>query len=184
MSKRLWAITGTALILTLAFVALFTARAEAHEHREVGPYEIVFGWQVEPAFAGVFNGPELTITDAETGDPVEGAEETLRLRVRFGPANKVLTLSPAWGEPGHYVAPLTPTRAGDYAFELTGKIGATTIRETFTSADGEFSSIEPVSDHLFPDSEADLTSLQRQIDALTEQVEALQEAVEALEAGE
>ena len=180
MSKKILAMASAALVLTVAFFAFFAPIAEAHEHREVGPYEITFGWQVEPAFSGVFNGPEINITNVETGDPVEGAESTLRLRVRFGPESKMLALQPAWQEPGHYVAALTPTRAGDYVFELTGKIGDTTVRETFTSADGDFSSIEPASDILFPDSEADLVSLQQQIDALTEQIEALQETVDEL----
>lgn len=181
MSKRLAAGAATALILCLVLVLLVSIRTSAHEGREVGPYEIVFGWQIEPAFAGVSNGPELWITDHETGEPVEGAETTVRLRVRFGPATKVLTLEPAWEDPGHYVAALTPTRAGDYTFELTGRIGNTTIRETFTSADGDFSSIEPASDILFPDSDADVVSLQAQIGELTAQVEELRAVVEALQ---
>lgn len=179
MKKHNLAITVVAIALALG-VWFFGARdAIAHEHREVGEYELSFGWQVEPAFAGVPNGIEVEIHDAD-GNPVEGAEGSLRVRVRIGPASRALTLSPAWNEPGRYVAALTPTRAGDYAFDFTGRIGTTTLRETFTSADGSFSTVEPASDTLFPDEEIDNLSLQRQIDALTEQIEALQEQVDLL----
>src|SRR5215207_7342630 len=111
-----------AVLAAVAIYAFTVSEASAHEHREVGDYEISFGWQVEPAFSGVFNGPEITITDTSTDEPVVGAEETLTLTVSFGPESKVLTLEPAWNEPGHYVTFLTPTRPGDYEFELSGTI--------------------------------------------------------------
>jgi hypothetical protein len=180
---------GAAAIVVVLVVALFllnTMRASAHEHREVGEYELTFGWQVEPAYAGVFNGPELFIVDAESQEPIEGAEETLELTVRFGGKSKRLTLEPAWQDPGHYVAALTPTRPGDYVFELSGTISSTTaitptvVEEIFTSADGEFSTIEPSSDLLFPDTTLDPVRIQSQIDTLTAEIEALREEVEAL----
>jgi hypothetical protein len=99
-----------------------------------------------------------------------------------------LKLEPAWQDPGHYVAYLTPTRPGDYVFQLTGMIsqtGALTptiVNETFTSADGEFSSIEPASDVLFPDAKQDVASLQAQVDALKKQVDALLKDVATLKA--
>jgi len=175
----------------LALVALafwFVPNASAHEHREVGDYEIAFGWQVEPAIAGVFNGPELFITTHEDGKPLEGAEETLKLKVTFGNQSRDLKLSPAWQEPGHYVAHLTPTRAGDYTFQVTGTISstavmtATLVKETFSSADGEFSSVEPASDVLFPDTKWDGAGFQAQIDALKAQVDALKKELEAVKA--
>jgi hypothetical protein len=181
-------IVGIVALLATVGIYVFTAStASAHEHREVGDYEITFGWQVEPAFAGVFNGPEIRIIDTTTDEPVVGAEETLTLTVSFGPESKVLTLEPAWGEPGNYVAALTPTRPGDYEFELTGTISVSTalsetvVNELFTSADGDFSTIEPAADHLFPDTESDPISLQRQIDDLLEEIEALKAAVEELQ---
>lgn len=161
----------------------------AHEHRHAGDYEISFGWQVEPAFAGVFNGPEIRITDTTTDEPVVGAEKTLTLTVSFGPESKVLALKPAWNDPGHYVAALTPTRPGDYEFEITGSISVTTaltetvVNEIFTSADGDFSTVEPAEDLLFPDSKSDAVSLQKQIDALKAEIETLTAAIEELSEG-
>ena len=172
-----------ALLLAVGFYAFSAREASAHEHRHIGDYEISFGWQVEPAFAGVFNGPEIRITDTTTDEPVVGAEETLTLTVSFGPESKVVNLQPAWNDPGHYVASLTPTRPGDYAFELSGFISVTTalsetvVSEFFTSADGDFSTIEPAADILFPDDGSDAVSLQREIDALKEEIEALKTQV-------
>ena len=167
------------LVVAVGFYVFYGPQAWAHEGRHVGDYEITFGWQVEPAFAGVFNGPEIHIVDTTTDEPVVGAEETLKLTVSFGPVSKVLALEPAWNDPGHYVAALTPTRPGDYEFELSGTISVTTalsetvVAEIFTSADGDFSTIEPAEDVLFPDGATDAVSLQRQIDDLVEEIEDL-----------
>jgi hypothetical protein len=163
--------------------------ASAHEGRTVGEYSIVFGWRVEPAYTGLLNGPEFTITiagdhheedvqatdeheddheEAATEEPdthtdlgtddhhdeaaeiVEGAEETLQLEVTFGDQSKVLRLRSVFGEPGHYTADLIPTMPGDYSFRLTGTINGTEIDEVFSSADGEFSTVEPIEDIQFP----------------------------------
>ena len=178
------------MIAAASIYLLNAPTALAHEHRHVGDYEITFGWQVEPAFAGVHNGPEVRIIDTTTDEPVVGAAETLTLTVKFGPATKVLTLEPAWNEPGNYVAALTPTRPGDYEFTLTGTISVTSavsetvVNEIFTSADGDFSTVEPAGDILFPDDKTDAVSLQRQIDNLQKEIEALKEIVAELSAGQ
>jgi hypothetical protein len=188
MKKLTTIVVAVIVMAAAAFFLVNTQRASAHEHRDIGEYEIVFGWQVEPAYVGIFNGPELAIAHHETGEPVEGAEETLELSVTLGNQTKTLVLEPAWNEPGHYVAYVTPTRPGDYSFELTGTISATdaltetVVNEIFTSADGEFSSIEPIGDVLFPDDELDLVSMQSQIDALVEEIEALREEIAVLTA--
>jgi hypothetical protein len=189
-SMKKWSIGLVAfvVVLMLGFLLFSKSRVAAHEHREVGAVELTFGWQVEPVFAGVFNGPELFITDAETQEPVEGAEKTLDLTVRFGSKSKRLELEPAFSDPGHYVASLTPTRPGDYVFELTGiisttnAISPTVVEEVFTSADGEFGTVELSSDLLFPDADLDPVRLQSQIDALQEELETLSAEVEALQA--
>jgi hypothetical protein len=173
-------VIGFLALLVAAGIYLFTAReASAHEHRDVGPYALSFGWQVEPAYSGVFNGPEITILDEETEEPIVGAEDTLTLTVKFGSVSKELKLEAAYNDPGHYVAFMTPTRPGDYEFALTGAISSTgavsttVVNEIFSSAKGEFSTIEPSSDILFPDAKSDNVALQRQIDDLKEEVEAL-----------
>jgi hypothetical protein len=176
-------------LFTILILLAIAAPAPAHEHRPIGPYEITFGWRVEPALVGQFNGPEILIVEmpqegehdeeAEEGEhhegtPVIGAEETLQLEVSFGDASRILALRPVFNEPGRYTADLIPTRPGDYTFHLTGTIGDTEIDETFTSADGMFSTIEPANDVFFPDEKmVSISDLQAQIDELRAMIEAL-----------
>jgi len=161
------------LVVVILALVLAVMPAAAHEGREVGEYAIVFGWRVEPAFSGVVNGPEFWVTHHDTEEPVEGLDATLQLVVQFGDQSKTLTVYPVWGEPGHYTADLLPTRPGDYSFQLTGTIGDVEVDETFSSTDGEFSTIEPLSDIQFPVVDDEIAALQAQIDELRAQIEAL-----------
>ncbi len=164
-------------VLVLAVVALAIPTL-AHEGREVGDYHIVLGWRVEPAYTGLFNGPEFTVTmhggeEHEEGHEPEGTpepehsdasgdhheedsaaltglEDTLQIEVSFGGQTKLLRLRAVFGEPGSYTADLIPTQPGDYSFRIFGTIGDTEIDETFSSTEGEFSSVEPVEDIQFP----------------------------------
>ncbi|MBX3083067.1 MAG: hypothetical protein KF716_15660 [Anaerolineae bacterium] len=167
-----------ALVFASAALLAFSLRpVHAHEGRDIGPYAVEFGWQVEPAYVGVYNGLELFVAmKDDESKKVTGAEATLKLEVSFGDKTKSLTFDPAWNDPGHYVTSLIPTRAGDYTFKLTGKIGDTEVNETFVSG-GEFSSVEPAGDVLFPDDKADVVTLQAQIDALKADLEALKAKV-------
>jgi hypothetical protein len=66
-------------------------------------------------------------TDEHTHDEHEAFAEVdvsgLKLEVVYGPESKALTLQPLGEEtPGQFIAPLTPTRAGQYTLRLTGKI--------------------------------------------------------------
>lgn len=162
----------------------------AHEGREIDGYELHFGWQNEPAFAGQINGPEVFIhvhgdheeTEAE-GEEAPFPEDIvveLQVEVTFGDQALTLPLRPAFGETGHYVTELIPALPGDYSFRLFGTIGETAVDEVFSSTDGAFSSVEPVSDIVFPavDSETEvrLAELQALVDALTVRLEALEAA--------
>lgn len=165
-----------AVFVWLMCALLLSATVYAHEGREVGDYELVFGWRVEPAYVGVFNGPELEITRHDTDEPLQGADDTLTLTVQFGDQSMPLRLYPMSGTRGHYTADLIPTRPGDYTFVLTGTLDDVEVDETFTSADGEFSTVEPSSDVLFPALESDsarIDALQAQIDELRAQIDAL-----------
>jgi hypothetical protein len=183
-SKRRVALWLVAVGLAAVAVFLFVnaRQVNAHEARELGPYRISFGWRVEPAFVGVPSGPEfrLRMLDDET-ELIEGADETLKLTVKFGNQTREVPIREAFGDPGHYVGSLTPTRAGDYEFHLTGTIGDEEIDEIFTSADGMFGTVEPASDILFPDSKLDPGSLKAEIDALKRQIETLKADIAALQ---
>ena len=108
---------GVAASIGITFSCLFsgTPASLAHEHRAVGNYEVVVGWQNEPALAYKPNGLHLGVTffpngvpeeeseEAEAeGQPVEGLEETLEAEIIAGGGaqTKALTLEPAFGEEG------------------------------------------------------------------------------------
>jgi len=153
------------LLLMIVGVAL------AHEGREVGEYELHFGWRSEPALTGYPNGPEIYIhvhgsEDEEAPFPAD-IEVSLQAEVTFGSESKTLDLRPAFGETGHYIADLIPSMPGDYSFRVFGTIGDTEIDEVFTSTDGQFSSVDPGSDVMFPAAGiVDVAALLARIEAL------------------
>ncbi|GAB4516974.1 MAG: hypothetical protein OHK0046_23110 [Anaerolineae bacterium] len=176
-----------ALLVLVMTVFSFVIPAVAHEGREVGEYNLVFGWRVEPALVGVANGPEILISLHEHGEEAEGEDSehghdaeasamdvSLQVEVSFGPATRTLELYPVFGETGHYVADLIPTRPGDYTFRVFGTIDGVDIDETFSSADGEFSSVEPASDVMFPDNLPAMVDLMERIEALEARLAALE----------
>lgn len=181
--QKLRLVALAAILIILAAFALRATPAAAHEGHTVGLYSVELGWRVEPAYVGLYNGPEVFISmkDDET-KKIEGAEKTLKLEVLFGKDRRPVKLEAAYEDPGHYVASLIPTRAGDYVFHLTGKINDTAVDETYTSANGKFSPAEPVGDILFPDKQMDLSSLQAQIDAQKADIAMLKAEIEALKA--
>ena len=184
LSIRKTGLLAVVLLPTVVALLVFAGirNVSAHEGRNIGPYAVELGWKVEPAFVGVPNGPEIFIALADDEEQkIEGAESTLTLTVKFGGQSRIVPLDVAWGDPGHYVASLTPTRAGDYTFHLTGMISDTVVDETFTSADGKFGTVEPAADILFPDTKLDAATMQTQIDALKKQIDALQKQVKAME---
>jgi hypothetical protein len=147
MKKWLWvgALVGVLMVAVLALPVL------AHEGREVAEeYLVVFGWREEPAYTTLFNGPEFSVKLHTDESAVVGLEETLKLEVSYGGKTKTLRLRAVNDEPGNYTADMIPTQPGDYSFRLTGTINGTEVDETFSSAEGEFSSVEPISDIQFP----------------------------------
>ncbi len=120
----------------------------------------------------------------DVDDAILNATDTLTLTVHFGDQSRKLPLIADRETPGRFFADLIPTRPGDYSFRLTGTLGDIEIDEEFSSANGEFSTIEPAGDLLFPDTKADAVSLQSEIAALKTQVEALQAALDEILAGQ
>jgi hypothetical protein len=138
------------LLVLVAAALSFVVPAVAHEERTVGDYDMELGWRVEPAYTNLYNGPEIFVHKSATGEAVEGLEDTLQLEVSYGGKSKILKLNTVEDDPGHYTADLIPTQPGDYSFHVTGKLEDMDIDETFTSADGKFGSVNPISDIQFP----------------------------------
>jgi hypothetical protein len=191
------------LLLVVIVLLAFTIPALAHESRTTDDgVQIVFGWWSEPAFAGLPNGPEVYLSFASSGDnhgdddhghddddehmegadhsheaggPITGAD--LQVTVSFGDQSMTVALRPAWGQPGRYLADIMPMLPGDYTFRVFGTAGEVEIDETFSSADGRFSTVEPLSDVQFPVAAPTtlellqlINSLQAQLDELRAQI--------------
>jgi hypothetical protein len=137
---------STLLALTLPGTAL------AHERRSIAnsKYDVVVGWNVEPAFVGQMNGATIRIMNAGTTTPVTGADKSLKLEMRQGASTQSFPLTPVFGQDGLYIAHVMPTRVGDYRFVFTGSINGDSVNETFDSADGKFNGVEAPTAVQFP----------------------------------
>ncbi len=139
--------------LLLALLAVPTV-ALAHEHRTIdnGKYDVVVGWDQEPAYAGQKNGATIRISQAGSNPavPVEGADKTLKITVKQGASTREFPLRAVFGQPGYYMADIFPTRVGDYQWTFTGTLNGDAVNETFDSADGKFDGVVAPTDLQFP----------------------------------
>jgi hypothetical protein len=148
---RLFALLSAAL-----FVALLAGpgAALAHERRTLanGKYDVVVGWDQEPAYAGQKNGAAIRISQAGSNPavPVEGADKTLKVSIKQGASTKEFPLRAVFGQPGYYMADIFPTRVGDYQWTFTGAINGDAVNDTFDSADGKFDGVVAPTDLQFP----------------------------------
>src|SRR5438874_3931568 len=104
---------AAALLLALAV----PGPASAHERRDVGKLQFVVGWIGEPALLGEPNGIDLRISDKASGNPIEGAEKSLKATIAFGGGQpKEFPIRARFGQKGAYTADIIPTKAGSYVF--------------------------------------------------------------------
>ena len=160
---RMW---SGAIALALAVVSLFAMpiRALAHETRDVGKYQMVVGFFVEPAYEGQKNGLDLRVRVPGTpATPVLGLEKTLQVEISYLGVDKKITKPvravSASADPGHYTADVLPTQAGQYRFRVFGTVEGQQVNETFTSGE-KFSNVEKASALTFPDDVPQVRSIQ------------------------
>lgn len=107
---------------TLLIALLIPLTASAHEDVTVGKYALEIGWVNEPVFLGGVNAVFLSVTNTETGDPVEGLT-TLQVSIMTGGQTRDLQFRPLGEDaPGQYAADFIPTVRGAYTVKLTGQI--------------------------------------------------------------
>lgn len=118
--------------MVVIMLALAATTALAHQTKDVaGGYRVSAGFVTDPAYTGVLNALDLIVRDAE-GNPVENLERSLTaVLIAPGGAELNLKLSAAFGEPGVYRGSFIPTVVGDYAFRISGFIGAAEFDELF-----------------------------------------------------
>ncbi len=164
----------------LAVLALFIAVplvALAHERREVGKYDLVVGWTGEPAFASQKNGLDLTVTNRETQQPVEGLEKTLKAEVIFGGQKREFELRAVFRQPGKYTADIVPTKEGDYRFRFFGTVEGAAVNETFDSADGKFNGVRSIQAIYFPEAELSTSQISQEAREAHAKADAAQSAL-------
>jgi hypothetical protein len=145
-------VVGVFAGMAMLALALAPATALAHERRTVanGKYDVVVGWDIEPAYVGIKNSAGIRIMDAGTTDPVTGAEKGLKLSIRQGASTQSFPLRAVFGQNGYYQADIVPTRVGDYQWIFTGDINGAPVNETFDTADGKFNAVQPATGMEFP----------------------------------
>lgn len=159
------AVLGLTMILTLS--SLFPVVALAHERRTVGKYTFVVGFLNEPSIQGQPNGLDLTITDAQ-GNPVEGAEKTLKVAIAYGgSAPKDLPLRARFGMKGKYTADVIPTRAGTYTFIFSGTVNGDPVNERFESGPGRFNDVAAPTSLQYPETVPAAADVAQQAQAAT-----------------
>lgn len=165
-SGRLFAVAGLAALLALLATPALTL---AHERRTIdsGKYDVVVGWDTEPAFVNQHNAAGIRISKAGTNpaQPVTDADKSLQLTIQQGSQTQQFPLRAVFGQPGYYVADIVPTRAGDYVWTLSGTLGGDQVTEKFDSADGKFDSVTAASGIEFPIAAPDPDQVNAQLQA-------------------
>jgi len=124
---------------------------------------MVVGWGSEPAYAGIVNSVQLTLSRG--GEPLtDVAAGDIKVEVSFGDQKTTLDLEPAFvvgrfGTPGQYVAHLLPTRAGNYTFKFAGSHDGQKLDSTFTCGEQTFACIEETVAIQFPEKDPSLAEL-------------------------
>src|SRR5260370_35313520 len=111
--RLLAAIASIAALLALLSVPSVSL---AHERRTIGngKYDVVVGWETEPAYVNQRNAAGIRISKVGTNpaQPVTDADKTLKLQGRQGAQTRTSDLRAGFGQPGDYRPATRPGRAG------------------------------------------------------------------------
>lgn len=149
--RRVSAAGTVGFFVFVCLLALLPGAALAHERRAVGKYDFVVGFLNEPAFEGLLNGIDLTVTNSETKAPVEGVEKTVEAQVQFGGQPPLpIKLRARFGQPGKYAGDFVPSKPGTYSFTFKGSIEGQAINEQFESGPGRFNDVQQIAPLQYP----------------------------------
>jgi hypothetical protein len=147
---------GLAISLSAALLAL-SAPIRAVDKQTVGTMQLTIGWGDESAFAGSGNSIDVSVAD-RTGAPVADPTDTLNVEVSFADRRLRLPLMPVERQPGVYRAWIVPSRAGRYAFHISGRLKGEAIEITSACSEKTFPCVREPGEVQFP--EKDPTSAQ------------------------
>jgi hypothetical protein len=151
-----------AAIVAVSLILLSIEPAGAHDRKTAGALNLVFGWATEPAFSGSLNGIVVSLADAK--GPLAKAEGGLAVEVSFGNERITLPLERVANRPNEFHASLVPTRAGTYAFRVTGRINNQAIDVTSTCGTSTFHCVEDNTAIQFPVKDPSVGQLAERID--------------------
>lgn len=166
----------TAATMIGLLLASLPALASAHESRQLGKYQLVVGFMVEPAVEGVKNGVDLRVTNTENNQPVEGVEKTLKVELIYKGTSRVMDLRTLFRDPGHYTADLIPTAPGQYAFRFFGAIEGLQVNERFESGPGRFGDVGSSAELQFPEVLPELREMAGVVPATQKAAQAAQDS--------
>jgi hypothetical protein len=133
--------------LTAGLLLAWAPSVSAHVKKPIGPLRLSFGWGDEPPVTGAKNFVEVGVTDA-AGAPISDVHD-LNVEVSFGDRRVVLPLDPA-EESGEFRASLVPTRAGTYAFHITGTANGRAIDMSAGCSEKTFECVADATEIEFP----------------------------------
>lgn len=159
---------GVAAFVVALVTLSLSHSAFAHERRDIGAYQFVVGWIIEPALVEEPNGVDLTVTRISDGSNVEGVEKSLKVAISYagGKFTDPQTLRTRFGMPGKYTFDAFPTKVGEYTFHFTGDIEGVTIDEKFVSGPGRFGNIEAKTALMIPEKQPSIGELAAKVDSV------------------
>jgi len=125
----------------------------AREKITAGALQLTVGWGEEPASAGSRNSINVDVADA-SGAPLADPGARLSVEVSFGERRVTLPLLPADRQPGRFRAGIVPTRAGTYAFHVTGSFKTDSIDITSACSEKTFPCVTDPADMQFPEKDS------------------------------
>lgn len=166
----------THIVVAMSVAVLLSGVAvgavSAHESNTVKGYELTFGGADEPVVTGERMWLELSIKNNETGEPVEGAGDTLRWSVEKGGAERAeLSSGSRHGEPGVYEAPVMFTEPGRYTIHLEGTIEGNEVHTHFLKE------VESRTELVYPN-ESRVVTLQQRVNEMENRIERLDNRTE------
>ncbi|MDP8938234.1 MAG: hypothetical protein M3O23_10995 [Actinomycetota bacterium] len=171
-----------ALSLAAVLALAGATPAVGHEEAAVGGFRLAVGWGDEPAYTGVMNGVQVTISEADSGAPVTDVGDSLKVEVIKGSDRITLPLDANFGggsgTPGDYRARLTPTRPGTYTFRFFGTIRGQAVDQSFTSSQTTFDEVEDAASVQFPAKDPSTGQLATRVDRESSRLDTRTDAVE------
>lgn len=136
---------------------------------ESGAFEVELGWGEEPPRVGERNFVEVNVSDGH-GEPVAVPAGALSVEVVYGGSAVTLPLNPT-PAPGALEAPLTPTRPGTYAFNVSGSVEGQSLDASATCSESTFECVETDAANEFPVRDPSAGELAQRLSSEADRVE-------------